>query len=94
MGWDDCFYGNLGLQAHCVKSVRIRSCSGSHFPEFGLNTERYSVSLRIQSECEKMRTRKTSNADSFHAVFLANVQTIYPLKMSENPENIKKLEVF
>ena len=38
---------------HCVKS-------GPHFPAFGLNTERYSVSLRIQSECWKIRTRKNS----------------------------------
>ena len=42
----------LGLS---VKSVRIRSYSGLHFLAFGLNTERYSVSLRIQSECGKMR---------------------------------------
>ena len=28
-----------------------------HFPAFGLNTERYSVSLRIQSECRKMREK-------------------------------------
>ena len=37
-------------EMHCVKSVSIRSCSGPHFPEFGLNAERYYVSLRIQSE--------------------------------------------
>ena len=37
---------------HCVKSVPIRSFSGPYFPAFGLNMERYSVSLRIQSECE------------------------------------------
>ena len=36
--------------SQCVKSVRIRSFSGPYFPAFGLNTERYSVSLRIQSE--------------------------------------------
>ena len=42
----------------CVKKVRIRSFSGSYFPAFGLNTERYGVSLRIQSECRKMRTKK------------------------------------
>ena len=35
---------------HCVKTVRIRSYSGLHFPAFGLNTERYGVSHRIQSE--------------------------------------------
>ena len=34
---------------HCVKSVRIRSFSGPYFPTFGLNTESYGVSLRIQS---------------------------------------------
>ena len=28
------------------------------FPAFGLNTERYSLSLRIQCKCEKIRTRK------------------------------------
>ena len=37
-----------------MKSVRIRSS--------------YSVSLRIQSECGKMRTRKTPNTDAFHVV--------------------------
>ena len=34
--------------------------SGPYFPAFGLNTERYFVSLRIQSECRKIRTRKNS----------------------------------
>ena len=34
--------------------------SGTYFLAFGLNTERYSVSLRIQSECGKIRTRKNS----------------------------------
>ena len=33
---------------------------GPYFPEFGLNTERYSVSLHIQSKCGKIRTRKNS----------------------------------
>ena len=53
---------------HCVKSVRIRSYPGQYFPAFGLNTERYSVSLRIQSECGKIRTRITPNTDTFHVV--------------------------
>ena len=38
-----------------MKSVRIWIYSGPHFPAFGLNTERYFVSLRIQSECGKIR---------------------------------------
>ena len=33
---------------------------GPYFLAFGLNTERYEVSLRIQSECGKIRTRKNS----------------------------------
>ena len=53
---------------HCVKSVRIRCYSGPYFPAFGLNTERYGVSLRVQSECGKMRTRITSNTDTFYAM--------------------------
>ena len=36
-----------------VKGVHSRSYSGLHFPAFGLNTERYGISLRIQSECGK-----------------------------------------
>ena len=33
---------------------------------------RYSVSLRIRSECAKTRTRKTPNTDTFHAVYQMN----------------------
>ena len=39
------------LLNHCVKSVHIRSFSGPYSLAFGLNTEIYFVSLRIQSEC-------------------------------------------
>ena len=34
--------------------------SSPYFPAFGLNMERYEVSLHIQSECRKMWTRKYS----------------------------------
>ena len=64
-------HGNFNastLQCHCVKSVRIRSYSSSQFHLFGLNSERYSVSLCSQSECGKMRTRITPNTDTFYAV--------------------------
>ena len=54
--------------SHRVKRVRIRSYSGPHFPAFGLNTERYRVSLGIQFKCGKMRTRITPNTDTFHIV--------------------------
>ena len=53
--------------SHRVKSVRICSFSGLSFSAFGLNTERYSLSLRIQSEYEKIRIRKTPNTGTFNA---------------------------
>ena len=49
----------LQVRTVCVKSVRIRSFSGLYFPAFWLN---------IQSECGKIRTRKTPNTDTFHTV--------------------------
>ena len=55
-------------EEHRVKSVRIRSFSGPYFPAFGLNTERYGLSFRIQPECGKIQTRKTPNMNTFHAV--------------------------
>ena len=57
---------------HCVKNVHIRSYFGSYFPEFRLNMERYSISIRIQSECGKMLTRITPNTDTFHVVVLTS----------------------
>ena len=53
-----------------MKSVRIRSFAGLYLHIFGLDTERYGVSLRIHSECGKIRTRKTPNTDTFHAVYV------------------------
>ena len=41
---------------------------GPYFPVLGLNTERYGVFLCIQSECGKIRTRKTPNKNTFHAI--------------------------
>ena len=48
------------------KNVLIRSYSGPYFPVFGLNTERYRLSLRIQSECRKLRTRQQTNSEYRH----------------------------
>ena len=55
---------------HCVKYVCIPVFSGPYFPSFGLNTKRYSVSLRIHSKCWRIQTRKTRNTDTFYAMFL------------------------
>ena len=61
-------------EIECVKSIRIRSFSGPNFPAFELNTERYGLSFRIQQECGKISTRKTSNTDTFHGVILVILQ--------------------
>ena len=45
---------------HCVKCVGIRGFSGPYFP---------TLSLRIQAESGKVRTRKTPNTDTFHALW-------------------------
>ena len=62
------FFHKILWQSDCVKSVRIRSFSGPYFPAFWLNMEIYGVNLRIKHECGKVRTRKTLNTDTFHAV--------------------------
>ena len=63
------------LYIYCVRFFRNRSelsegtlrekCPNTEFPDpyfhaFGLNTERYVVSLHTQSECRKIRARKNS----------------------------------
>ena len=53
---------------HYLKSVRIWSYSGPHFPAFVLNTE--TESLGIQSKCEKIGIRITPNRDTFHAMYV------------------------
>ena len=52
---------------HCAKSVRILSFSGPYFSAFRVNTEIISVN---QSECGKIRTRKTPNTDTFYVVVI------------------------
>ena len=60
-----------------MNSVYVLSFPGPYFPEFGLNTERYEGSLRIQSHSENT-DQKTPNTDIFHATvaFLRSFQVI------------------
>ena len=69
------------IKIHCVKSDHIRSYSGQYFPAFGLNTGRYSVSLRIQSECGRIRTNISPNTDTFHALIVVCL-ILHLLKMT------------
>ena len=64
----------LGQLIKKVMSKRLpQKCPYSEFfwaafLTFEFNTERYSVSLRLQFEWGKIRTRKTPNTDIFYAV--------------------------
>ena len=84
---------------HYVKSARIRSFSGPYFSAFGLNTDRYVVSLCIQSEYGKIWTRKTPNRDFFHAVIFRALSNIsdraFLQKQStvKNPYNLEQMIV-
>ena len=55
--------------------------SGPYFPAFGLNMERYEISLRIQSQCGKIRTRN-------YSVFVHFSRSIspYSVRMRENTD--------
>ena len=66
------FVFTFKIQSLLALSLR-KKCSYSEFfwsvfSAFGLNTERYEVSLRIQSKYGKIRSRKTPNTDTFHVV--------------------------
>ena len=52
-----CLFLFLGKYNTAWKESKYGVISGPYFPAFGLNTERYEVSLRIQSECGKIWTR-------------------------------------
>ena len=72
---------------HYVKSVRIRRFFGLYFSSFGVNRERYGVSLSIQSECGKIRTKKThmSNQKANHSeniAFMIKSQTFFKKKLN------------
>ena len=61
---------DLSKNVQCLKSVCIWRFYGPYFPTFGLNTERYSVPLRLQCEWVEIQTRNTPNTDTFHTVVL------------------------
>ena len=63
-------YFPLNATLHCLKSARIRSYSGPYFPAFGQNTERYSVSLRIQSKMRESTDQNNSEYGHFLCIVL------------------------
>ena len=75
---------------HCVKSIQIQSYFWFAFSCIRIEYRRYFVSLRIQSECKKIRTRNNSVFGHFSRSaylinpFVFNAPFLYPLKTSEN----------
>ena len=66
---NNCRSGTFTLKmysCHCVKSVCIRSYSGPHFPAFGLNTERYRVSLRMRENADQNNSEYRHFSRSVH----------------------------
>ena len=58
------------------KVSKYRVFSGRYFPAFGLNKERYFVSLCIQSECGKIRTEKKLRIWALFTQWLQNPKNI------------------
>ena len=74
--------------------------SGPYFIAFGLNTERYGVSLRIQSECGKIRTRKNSvfghfsRSDVSHLNLFSISFLLCNQRGTQDPPKMSKMESF
>ena len=72
--------------------------SGPHFPAFRLNTEKYEVSFRIQSECGKIWTTKNSVFGHFsrsdhtlfeyNSYFLKQVTSTPTIELSLEDKNV------
>ena len=65
--------GTLSLRKKCPYLEFFWSIFSRIRTEYG---ERYLVSLRIQSESGKIRTRKSPNTDTFHAVFVFTINEL------------------
>ena len=56
---------NISLRKRCHYSEIFWSAFSSHFRAFGLNTKRYGLSVRIQSECGKNADQNNSEYGHF-----------------------------
>ena len=68
---------------HCLKSVRIRSHSGPHFPVFGLNRERdrispYSVRMRENAD--------QNNSEHGHFLQIALILKLLTERLTRVPQ--------
>ena len=68
-----------------ANEIAIRSFSGLHFLPFGLNMEIKRVKFRIQSECEKIRTKQ-----GFYAVCLGKLMKVNFIQLLQ----LRKLHLY
>ena len=68
----------LLTKLHCLIRAHVWNFSGLFFLAFGLNAEKFRVSLRIQSECGKIWIRKAPNTNTFYVVFMDESQKTLP----------------
>ena len=78
--------GSLVIFCIAWEVPKYGAFSGPYFPAFGLNTERYSVSLRIPSKCGKIRTRRNSVFRYFSCS-----ESLYP-QVKHHLENLVAIE--
>ena len=98
--WKVSIFGVFLVRIFRHGECHIRSFSAQNIPIFELNTEKYRVSLQIQSECEKIRSYKTPNTVTFHVVHHHHTVIIntWPIlchrSLSIPHENIRKPLIF
>ena len=65
--------GTYSLRKKCLYSLFFWSAFSRIRTEYG----KISISLRIQSKCGKMRTRKTPNTSTYHAVLTVSYVNLF-----------------
>ena len=84
------FFGSFSFTTWNVP--KYGDFSGPYFPTVGLNTERYGVSLRTQSEFGKCGPEKTPYLDTFHVMVTITTRAIWFLKSV--PKFIPIIDIF
>ena len=67
------------IRHHCVRSVRIRGCSGTYFPAFGLNTEIYRDLSKSPYSLRMWENTGQKNSEYGHFLRGAFLETGFPI---------------
>ena len=87
------YFDECKVTVNAWKVSEYGAFSVLYFPTFGLNMARYGVSLRIQYECRKLRTRKNSvfrhfsrsDGECSETLFSRTTHKKWNIKISKNP---------